>query len=392
MSRQVQTPKTQQSIVQSRVQDGRLILCTSNGGYLPFLRNYLAGLRLLGISSFVVAALDDAVWDLLDALGLHGHALRFGAGQQRAEVTSWYDAAYKRLMGSHPMRVLTVLQHANFDVDLLVTDVDMVWLRSPWPVLYAADRRRCQLQGMRATSDESDEQPTSAFDVPIIVRLPHPKANCPNCINAGFLFLRRGHRTRRFVEGWTHLLDSQGRADHNQKWANFLLAGGAPMGSKEAQVALRNGSGWASGPSVCQLPPRLFANGERLRAVGLPHHPQSGCVCSPAAVGGRASACEARRNQTSSPLVAAHFNFALSAAHKTCMAKAVGAWLLSDDPRHSSAYSGHGGANQSMVKAVRRWALSAPAIGTVANWTLSAAQKIAFGEAEGQVCTTSCRP
>mmetsp|Transcript_39998 Transcript_39998/g.80173 ORF Transcript_39998/g.80173 Transcript_39998/m.80173 type:complete len:173 (-) Transcript_39998:73-591(-) len=67
--------------------------------------------------------------------------------------------------------------------------------------------------------------------------------------------------------------------------------------------------------------------------------------------------CEEQRRRQAAQLTAAHFNFAVSAGHKTCMAKGVGAWLLSDEPRHYSAYEGR--VSPAAIGKVRRWLRSA---------------------------------
>ena len=62
----------QESIVRANVRDGRLILTSCNSGFAPFLKNWLGGLRILGLQEFVVVALDQIVQRLLDDLGLSG--------------------------------------------------------------------------------------------------------------------------------------------------------------------------------------------------------------------------------------------------------------------------------------------------------------------------------
>lgn len=227
--------------MRANVRDERLILTTSNGAFAPFLRNWLGGLRILAIDEFVVISLDRATSQLLAALGLTSHEIRFGApppdGNATSSATSWYDVRYRKLMGAAPRRILTVLSYASGSFDLLVADVDVAWLRSPWPMLYAASRARCQLQGMAASqapsgpivplgSDPSTQHTRlsssthdsvvrdslthdSSYDAAVVVRERHPQANCATCLNAGFLFLRRGAETRSLVSRWAALLRQQ---------------------------------------------------------------------------------------------------------------------------------------------------------------------------------------
>ena len=149
------------------------------------------------------------------------------------------------------------------------------------------------------------------------------------------------------------------QADHNQKWLNWILAtGGAPVGSSLARRIYNRTAARASYmdgvplPTTCQLPPTAFANGERLRFSGM--LPLDTCMCHGGS--GMATRCEARRELLCRPFVVAHFNFALSASHKTCMAKAIGGWLLSDERAHRSGYY-TSEATRSLVEQARSWVL-----------------------------------
>lgn len=222
----------QGQVVRSQVHRARLLLTFSNGAFSMFLRNWLGGLRALAIQHFAVVALDAPTWSLLDALGLSRHRLHYGLGNASAttplavqHAAGWYDPSYRRLMGERPRHVLTILSYGAFD--LLLTDVDVAWLRSPWTVLYDPSRSHCHIQAMAASGAASDTR----WDEAIVVRQPHPQANCVSCVNAGFLFLRRvtpsgdarGARWRggsaaiELMKRWARALRAVGEADHNQK-------------------------------------------------------------------------------------------------------------------------------------------------------------------------------
>ena len=93
-----------------------------------------------------------------------------------------------------------------------------------------------------------------------------------------------------------------------------LATGGALRVEGAVVLAAVNASGWSGAPTVCLLDQVAFANGWRLRSFRLPLRPK--CSCDAANVG-----CQARRRRATARLVAAHFNFALSTSHKTCLAQ-----------------------------------------------------------------------
>ena len=213
-----------------------MLVCTAyaSEGYAPFLMNWLESLEALGLDEFVVLALDQATVKHLATLGLQHHTVDFSAeGPTTQQLTarqavSWYDQAYRQLMGSQPARVLRVLEAGAFD--LLVSDADILWRVSPWSVLYAPSRRHCQIQAIRAVAPTWMKNATLSADTAVVIQEPHPQvkpyphmqcalphagsivthrsplflcqANCPNCINAGFMFLRRGNTVHELMLRW----------------------------------------------------------------------------------------------------------------------------------------------------------------------------------------------
>lgn len=160
-----------------------LFAAYSNEGYCSFLLNWLEGLRVLHISEYIVVALDTGTTALLSQQGLGRHAVTWShfeptsisqaaiPAAHRRKAVSWYSSEYRRLMGEHPSRVLKILEAGDFD--LLLTDVDVLWRRSPWPVLFASHRSHCEIQALAAHHGRMAAQNESNFAV--TVRQPHPQ-------------------------------------------------------------------------------------------------------------------------------------------------------------------------------------------------------------------------
>ena len=233
------------AVIRANVRDGRLIATMVDSGYEPFLLNWVAGLRALGLTEFVVVALDQPIWSLLGEAGLRSHALHYGLtsldgkahvrwGRQRA--VSWYDERYRKLVGSVPQRLLSLFGAGEFD--LLLTDADVLWRRSPWPVLYDPRRADCELIAIEGHRSEAlppsaalaaDAEEEAVVSGRVVVRERHPQANCATCLNTGFLLLRRSPRVSELLRRWSATLASLRGADHNQKWFNWLLATGGAL-------------------------------------------------------------------------------------------------------------------------------------------------------------------
>ena len=329
----------------------------ASSGYLAFLANWLVGMRTLQLEEYVVIADDGAAWDFMRRLGLERKAIHFGfdssssSSSSRSSLSSsrssrsssntgnaWYDTRYREMMGVQPRRILSVFASGSFD--LLVTDADVVWRRSPWPALEAPSRRHCEVQAMAGgrpspTSTGSGTAGHPSWDAAVTVSQPYPQANCATCLNAGFLYLRRGPRSAALLGRWVHQLSVRHEQDTNQKWLNWALSS---RGASTASTATMRASskanatparGWRQGlmaPTACQLDPAAFANGAALQAH-LPLFPRSAtrCGCEP-----RDLHCKARARSVSVALVAAHLNYSPSAGAKLCTAKELGLWLISN--------------------------------------------------------------
>ena len=233
------------AVVHANVRHGRLIATMVDSGYEAFLLNWVTGLRALGLTEFVIVALDQPIWSLLGEAGLRSHAVHFGLpspnGKARADrqrAASWYDERYRRLMGSVPQRLLSLFGAGEFD--LLLTDADVLWRRSPWPVLYDPRRAECELLAIEghgsgpptpsaAASLATEPEREAVVSGPATVRERHPQANCATCLNTGFLLLRRSPRVSELLRRWSATLASLRGADHNQKWFNWLLATGGAL-------------------------------------------------------------------------------------------------------------------------------------------------------------------
>ena len=203
--------------------------------------NWVAGLRALELNEFVIVALDQPIWSLLREAGLQSHAVHFGVPSpisKRQRAASWYDERYRQLMGSVPQRLLSLYELGEFD--LLLTDADVLWRRSPWPVLYDPRRAECELLAIEghgggpptpsaAVSLGAEPEREAVVSGPVMVRERHPQANCATCLNAGFLLLRRSPRVSELLRRWSATLAARRGADHNQKWLNWLLATGGAL-------------------------------------------------------------------------------------------------------------------------------------------------------------------
>lgn len=142
-----------------------LIMTTSNYGMMEMTLNWAASLRRQGYSRFVIACLDEHIYNELHEHGL-GHHTAWFVQPDMSPHAEWGTDLYMRLMFSR-VKILRQLLHLHYTV--LFTDVDVVFLSKHVLEHIVFETHR--------------HQPDITFMVDNAI-------GTPRVINGGFLFLR----------------------------------------------------------------------------------------------------------------------------------------------------------------------------------------------------------
>jgi len=108
----------------------RLMMACANYGYLDFVLNWVHHVRKIGVSNFVVAAMDDRIHTELQRRSIPTFRM--------LDSTNEYIPSRELVWGSHEFfergrrTVGLIVNITRCGVDVLLSDVDTVWLRNPY--------------------------------------------------------------------------------------------------------------------------------------------------------------------------------------------------------------------------------------------------------------------
>ncbi|KAK9856777.1 hypothetical protein WJX84_001335 [Apatococcus fuscideae] len=118
-----------EELLRAHARNGTIIAAMSNAGHLDFVLNWAAHLMALNVTSFVVGALDsDMLWEMVDR-GIPTFSLE--AGLDKGDW-GWGGQAFIAA-GRSRQKIMEIICSLGFSV--LMSDVDLVWLRDPLPYM-----------------------------------------------------------------------------------------------------------------------------------------------------------------------------------------------------------------------------------------------------------------
>ena len=122
----------------ARAKNNILITAFSNQGYLPFLRNLVCSLTRLQLHNYLIIAWDNATCPaagLANSTCVHPYHERIGGIVTATHgIATYRSQAFNRMVLQKPLWVQWLLR-VGFEV--LLADLDTVWLHDPQPLLRA---------------------------------------------------------------------------------------------------------------------------------------------------------------------------------------------------------------------------------------------------------------
>ena len=130
---------------------GDLVVTFANWSHADFVINWLVGIRRLGITSFVVVALDGRSLRFFSRLGVPCALWHDPSSPEQAV----YTLGFRAICNEKPHLVLCLLS-AGYNV--VWTDSDIVWLRNPLPFFRAKAKAKLSAKPEHGTSDHPEGQ------------------------------------------------------------------------------------------------------------------------------------------------------------------------------------------------------------------------------------------
>jgi len=112
-----------------------VIVATVDAGYVAFALNWACSLRRLGIQNFLFHAVDDDIFQALQDMNLpvvkylSATSLQYKKGG-KADGVVYGSVSYQSIMNTRTEFIATILEEGY---NVLLSDVDIVFLRSPFP-------------------------------------------------------------------------------------------------------------------------------------------------------------------------------------------------------------------------------------------------------------------
>lgn len=233
--------------------DGGVAVTFANEGMYDFVVNWCEHMDEIGITNYLVGAMDESLYGRLRKIGVNAW-LMGSKNIDDDEVKKdfgWGTRTFHK-MGRDKIRLVHELTKTGFDV--IVTDVDAVWLRDPFPFLrrYPKADALVSIDNLRNHTSVVATQANHAVDGE---GLEH--SACGGNKNIGIMWFRSTEGSQSFTQEWLNKLESNDK-DWDQVVFNKLVEqGGCETARDGSGVAPAYGGGLMLGI----LPVAFFANG-----------------------------------------------------------------------------------------------------------------------------------
>ncbi|KAL4439682.1 hypothetical protein ABPG75_002683 [Micractinium tetrahymenae] len=200
----------------ARVAHNNTVLVTwANFHYRDFVMNWVEHLRKVGCHAFIVGAMDDKLLDFLVEREVPAFSMSSGL---TLEDFGWGTPTFHR-MGREKIHLIHSFTKMGFDV--LISDVDTVWLRNPLPYMEKypeADILTSSDHLINTVTDEGLERWPGAA----------------SAANIGIMLFRpKGHD---LAAEWTELLDKDDKVWDQNGFNDLMRRGSRPLPDREDRL------------------------------------------------------------------------------------------------------------------------------------------------------------
>mmetsp|Transcript_17364 Transcript_17364/g.37489 ORF Transcript_17364/g.37489 Transcript_17364/m.37489 type:complete len:686 (-) Transcript_17364:496-2553(-) len=119
--------KPTREMVQKIQQDGYLVVTWANFHYQDFVRTWVAHVKNVGITGYIVGAMDDELLKMLIDMKYNCFSMKSGL---TLGDFGWGSKTFAK-MGREKIRLVSIF--LKLGVNVVIADVDVLWLRNPLP-------------------------------------------------------------------------------------------------------------------------------------------------------------------------------------------------------------------------------------------------------------------
>ena len=236
--------------------DDVVIVTWANHHYRDFAQFWVARLRALNLTNFMVGAMDEELYAYLVSDGVPTwHMGSKGIDSKAVKRDFGWGSKNFHKMGRDKIRLIRDFTHAG--VDVLISDIDVAWLRDPIPLF----RRYPQADILVST-----DQLTSEILLHPARQRPHLSPDgeglefhpCHAAMNIGMMWFRGTEGSRAITEAWVRRIEANDDVWDQNAFNDLIREGGACGETPDGTgIAL----GYGGRVRVGVLPVAQFSNG-----------------------------------------------------------------------------------------------------------------------------------
>ncbi len=203
-------------MVQRIAQNGYLVVTWANYHYFDFVRTWVDHVRAVGITGYLVGAMDDHL--LREMISRKINCFSMKSGLTLGDF-GWGSPTFAK-MGREKIRLISIF--LKLDVSVVIADVDVLWLRNPLPYFDRypdADILTSSDSTYATVKDESLEK--------------WPDAGA--AANIGIMMFRK--KSIAFVEDWIQIIESDEKIWDQNAFNDLFRRCGPGLGGLGPAVA-----------------------------------------------------------------------------------------------------------------------------------------------------------
>ena len=234
-------------LVRSVAKDNLVMVTWANFHYLDFVMNWVGHLRELGVSNYIVGAMDDKMLDALRERDVPTFAMDLNS--LTLGDFGWGSPTFHK-MGRQ--KIALISKFTELGVDILLTDVDVVYARDPNEYVQRKELRAADVltssDHLGSTLDDGDDG------------LEHwPQAG--SAFNIGIMLFRATDASRAFARTWQEAIDADPKYWDQAAFNDLIRKGGTKPLAADGVSSDRLFVGWGGRMTAGILPVALFCSG-----------------------------------------------------------------------------------------------------------------------------------
>ncbi|KAK3248186.1 hypothetical protein CYMTET_42340 [Cymbomonas tetramitiformis] len=235
---------TPQQLVKDIAIDNAVIVTWANNHYYDFAKNFAAHMRDLGITNFLIGAMDKQLLQRLEADGVPTWLMGSkGMDERTVQRDFGWGTHNFHKMGRDKIRLIR--DFTRLGIDVLISDIDVAWIANPLPFF----RRHPEADILVSTDQLRNESVGDGLEFHI----------CQTASNIGIMWFRSTPGAQAMTQEWVDVIEKDPRKWDQVAFNDLKALGGACQGKRDPKTGLM--PAYNNKVKMGILPIALFSNG-----------------------------------------------------------------------------------------------------------------------------------